>query len=122
MVEYTVVTVFGILVLTTGPGGNVILDLTRAVRNNFDGYVYAVSLSDYPDKEDPFTLISFYNSQGMPVEQISYLVDAPEDLINDILEYNIGSFPNVKDGLNLLNNVGLGVKDFCGEGCPLSLF
>lgn len=122
MVEYTVVTVFGILVLTTGPGGNVVVELTRAVRNNFEGYTYAVSLSDYPDKEDPVSLVSLYNSQGMPIDQVKYLVDYPEDLINDMLNYNIGNFPSVQDGLDLLDDVGLGVDDFCGAGCPLSLF
>lgn len=122
MVEYTVVTVFGILVLTTGPGGDVIIQLTDAVRDNFDGYTYAVSLSDIPDKEDPITLIAHYNSQGMPIDQVQYLVDYPEDLLNDIMSYPVGTLPSVGEGLDLLDSVGLGVSDFCGEGCPLSLF
>jgi len=119
MVEYTVVTVFGILVLTTGPGGDVIIDLTNAIRNNFDGYTYAVSLSDYPDKESPADLVALYNSQGMPPEQIAYLVDVPTDLINDILNYNIGSFPSIQEGLDLLDDVGLNPGDF---GNSLGLF
>lgn len=122
MVEYTVVTVFGILVLTTGPGGDVIIELTNAIRNNYEGYSYAVSLSDYPDQEDPVSLVALYNSQGMPAEQVAYLVDVPTDLVNDILNYNIAGFPSIQEGLDLLNGVGLGVDDFCGAGCPLSLF
>lgn len=122
MVEYTVVTVFGILVLTTGPGGNVIVDLTNAVRDNFKGYTYAVSLSDMPDKEDPASLSALYTSQGMPAGQIDYLVDLPEDLVNEMLNYNVGSFPSVQEGLDLLGSVGTSISDFCGEGCPLSLF
>ena len=122
MVEYTVVTVFGILVLTTGPGGDVVVDLTNAIRNNFDGYSYAVSLSDYPDKDTPASLIALYNSQGMPAEQVAYLVDFPDDLVNEMLNYNIGSFPSVQEGLDLVNGVGLGVDDFCPSPCPLSLF
>ncbi len=123
MVEYTVVTVFGILVLTTGPGGDVIIQLTDAIRNNYDGYVYAVSLSDYPDKEDPITLASLYNSQGMPSEQVAYLVDYPDDLVNEMLNYNIGSFPSVQEGLDFLDDAsGWSFSDFCGAGCPLSLF
>lgn len=122
MVEYTVIAAFGILFMTSGPMRPVIEDLADAMRNNFDGFTYAVSLSDIPDKEDPITLISMYNDQGMPIEQVKYLVDYPEDLINDILGYNIGSFPSIQDGLDLLDEVGLGVDDFCGEGCPLSLF
>lgn len=122
MVEYTVIAAFGILFMTAGPLRPVIDDLADAVRNNFDGFTYAVSLSDIPDKEDPIALISMYNNQGMPIEQVQYLVDYPEDLINDILGYNIGSFPSMQDGLDLLDEVGLGVDDFCGAGCPLSLF
>lgn len=122
MVEYTVIAAFGILFMTTGPMRPVIDDLADAIRNNYDGYSYAVSISEIPDKEDPFTLIAHYNDQGMPIEQVQYLVDFPEDLINEILNYNTGSFPSVQDGLDLLDEVGLGVDDFCGAGCPLSLF
>ena len=122
MVEYTVIATFGILFMTSGPMRPIIEDLADTIRSNFDGYTYAVSISEYPDKEDPITLISHYNSQGMPIEQVQYLVDYPEDMINDILSYNTGSFPSVQDGLDLLDEVGLGVDDFCGEGCPLSLF
>ena len=122
MVEYTVVSVFGILVLTTGPGADVIIQLTDAIRNNFDGYTYAVSLSEIPDKEDPVTLIAHYNSQGMPIEQVQYLADYPTDLINEIMNYNLNTFPSVQEGLDLLDDIGLGVSDFCGAGCPLSLF
>ena len=124
MVEYTVVSVFGVLVLTTGPGRGVIDDLTNALRNNYNGYTYAVSLSDYPDKDNPLELVTLYNSQGMPPEQVAYLVDVPTDLINDILNYNIGSFPSVQEGLDFLDGVGLSFTDFCppADGCPLSLF
>lgn len=124
MVEYTVVSVFGVLVLTTGPGRGVIEDLTNAVRNNYEGYTYAVSLSDYPDKDNPLELVTLYNSQGMPPEQVAYLVDVPTDLINDILNYNISGFPSVQEGLDFLDGVGLSFTDFCppADGCPLSLF
>jgi hypothetical protein len=124
MVEYTVVTVFGVLVLTTGPGRGVIDDLTNAIRNNYEGYTYAVSLSDYPDKDNPLELVTLYNSQGMPIEQVAYLVDVPTDLINDILNYNISGFPSVQEGLDFLDDVGLSFTDFCSpaDGCPLSLF
>lgn len=117
MVEYTVVSVFGILVLTTGPGGDVVVDLTNAVRNNFDGYTYAVSLSDYPEKENLTELLALYTSQGMPDDQIDYLMGPPPvadigELINEISQYNIGSFPSIEDGLNLLDDIGLSPGDF----------
>lgn len=122
MVEYTVIAAFGILFMTAGPLRPIIEDLADAMRSNYDGFSYAVSLSDIPDKEDPVSLISMYNDQGMPIEQVKYLVDYPEDMINDILNYNVGSYPSLQDGLDLLDEIGLGVDDFCGEGCPLSLF
>ncbi len=122
MVEYTVICSFGILFMTAGPMRPIIEGLVDALRNNYDGYVYAVSLTEIPDKEDPISLISLYNDQGMPIEQVKYLVDYPEDMINDVLDYNVGSLPSVQEGLDFLDEIGLGVDDFCGEGCPLSLF
>ncbi len=51
MVEYTVVLVFGVLVFTTGPGANVLTDLYNVMQDNYKGYSYAVSLSEYPDHD-----------------------------------------------------------------------
>ena len=114
MVEYTVVSVFGILVLTTGPGGDVIVELTNAVRNNYDGYSYAVSLSDYPDKENYVELIQMYNQQGMPSEQREYLADNPNQLIEDLKDVAFNSLPpEVQDGVTFVNNFDIGLDDFC---------
>ncbi len=52
MVEYTVVLVFGVLVFTTGPGANVLTDLYNVMQSNYQGYSYAVSVSDYPDHDN----------------------------------------------------------------------
>ena len=41
MVEYVVVLVFGVMVLTIGPGGDVILDLLGVMNDNHQGYSYA---------------------------------------------------------------------------------
>jgi hypothetical protein len=48
MVEYVVVLVFGVMVLTIGPGGDVLLDLLAVINDNHQGYSYASSLSDLP--------------------------------------------------------------------------
>ena len=48
MVEYTIVLVFGVMVLTSGPAGDVILDLLATLNNRYEGYSYAVSMSDLP--------------------------------------------------------------------------
>ncbi|MCH8163768.1 MAG: hypothetical protein IIA99_06740 [Proteobacteria bacterium] len=113
MIEYTVVTVFGILVLTTGPGRGVIEDLENAVRNNYDGFSYAVSLSDYPDKENYFELISMYNDQGMPSERREYLTDNPNDLIRELGSFALNSIPGVTEGLDMASGIGLSLDDFC---------
>jgi len=123
MIEYTVVSVFGILVLTTGPGRNVILDLTNAIRNNYDGYSYAVSLSDYPDKENYLDLISMYNDQGMPSERREYLTDNPNDMVRELAGYALTSIPGVTQGLDMADSIGLDPMDFCDicSGNPFDL-
>ncbi len=113
MIEYTVVTVFGILVLTTGPGRGVIEELENAVRNNYDGFSYAVSLSDYPDKEDYGELIEMYNDQGMPSERREYLTDNPNDLIRGLASFALNSIPGVTEGLDMASGIGLNLEDFC---------
>ncbi len=113
MIEYTIVAVFGILVLTTGPGSGVIGDLEDAVRNNYDGFSYAVSLSDYPDKEDLDALKDMYDEQGMPSDQRDYLADDPVDLVSELTGFDLNNIPDVGQGLDLVNNVGLGLDDFC---------
>lgn len=52
MVEYMVVVVFGVMVLTIGPGGDVLLDLLAAMNDNYQGYSYAASLSTLPDYDN----------------------------------------------------------------------
>jgi hypothetical protein len=52
MVEYVVVLVFGVMVLTIGPGGDVILDLLGVMNDNHQGYSYATSLSTLPDYDN----------------------------------------------------------------------
>jgi len=113
MIEYTVVSVFGILVLTTGPGRGVIGDLEDAVRNNYNGFSYAVSLSDYPDKEDYIGLIKMYNDQGMPSDRREYLTDNPNDLIRGLGSFALDRIPGVADGLDMASGVGLDPMDFC---------
>lgn len=48
MVEYTIVLVFGVMILTSGPAGDVILDLLATLNNKYEGYSYTVSMSDLP--------------------------------------------------------------------------
>ena len=48
MVEYTVVTALGVLVLL-GPGTDVIQYTLRSIQDNYAGYSYAMSLSQWPE-------------------------------------------------------------------------
>ena len=86
MVEYTVVLVFGVMVLTTGPGGDVILKLLDVLKDKYQGYSYAVSLSSPPQ----------YDNLG------EYLVDEdivdpidPSDLVDQIQDFT--SLPNLQE-------------------------
>lgn len=48
MVEYTIVTALGILVLL-GPGADVIRWTMATIKNNYQGYSYSMSLSQWPE-------------------------------------------------------------------------
>lgn len=50
MVEYTVVLALGVFVLL-GPGTDVIRYTLRALKANFEGYSYAMSLAEWPEFE-----------------------------------------------------------------------
>lgn len=106
MVEYTIVLVFGVMVLTTGPGGDVMADLLKVMKGNYQGYSYAVSISDYPDhdslgeylsdpdvqdKLDPNVLVSQVGkfTQFPALEQFPDIASSPQD----ILESAVSFFP-----------------------------
>ena len=52
MAEYIVVLAFGVMVLTMGPGGDILLDLLGVMNDNYQGYSYATSLSTIPDHDN----------------------------------------------------------------------
>lgn len=52
MVEFIVVLVFGVMVMTIGPGGDVLLDLLGVMNDKYQGYSYATSLSTLPDHDN----------------------------------------------------------------------
>lgn len=113
IVEYTVVSA-ALLVVAAGPGADYVAELTDAVRDNYRGYSYAVSLSDYPDKENYIELITMYNDQGMPSETREYLTDNPNDLVEDLKDYAMDSLPPaVGDAMDILDGFGLSLGDFC---------
>jgi len=94
MVEYTVVLVFGVMVLTTGPGGDVILQLTDVIKNKYQGYSYSVSLS-YPP---------VYDSLG---EYLLNETDAinPNDIVSELQQFT--SFPTLPDFDDVMSQAGV---------------
>jgi len=94
MVEYTVVVAFGILVLITGD--DVMTYLRDVIRDNYDGYSFAVSLSEYPDTDSSIEFRTFLEDQEVPDEYIDYLVDDQTDFFNDLInEYLVPQLPGI---------------------------
>ena len=52
MTEYVVVLMFGVMVLTMGPAGDIFLDLLAVFHDNYQGYSYATSLSELPQYDN----------------------------------------------------------------------
>ena len=102
MIEYTVVVTFGVLTLTTGPMRDVIVnDLIPAIRNNYEGYSYAVSLSDYPDGSDCSVIEPMLVAQGMTPSQAAALCGGdPEAMFDEIKGYVSNSLPDLSSGID----------------------
>jgi len=81
MVEFIVVLVFGVMVMTIGPGGDVLLDLLGIMNDKYQGYSYATSLSTLPDHDNLAAYILEENG-----------ID-PGDLVDEIRSYT--SFPTL---------------------------
>ena len=74
MTEYTIVLVFGVLVLTTGPSGDVMADLINAMQENYEGYSFAISLSEPPDYGDADLYAAYLTTQGLDQDEIDKLL------------------------------------------------
>jgi hypothetical protein len=115
MIEYTVVVTFGVLTLTTGPMRDVIVDdLIPAVRNNYEGYSYAVSLSDYPDGSDCTVIEPLLVAQGLTASQAEALCGGdPAAMFDEIKSYVSGSIPDLSSGIDDIGDmVGLSPSSF----------
>lgn len=113
MIEYCVVVTFGVLTLTTGPMRDVIFDVADAIRDNFQGYSYAISLSDYPDAANSSDLEAFLISRGVPDEQAQHLSENPFDLMQYLDDYVSGTMPDFQQGLDeIADQAGLSPSDF----------
>jgi hypothetical protein len=92
MIEYTVVLMFGVLTLTTGPMKDQVTILMDTIRANYSGYSFAMSLSDIPDSASPNEYWTLLDSQNVPTELKQKLTDrtsnnlqrSPADLQREI--------------------------------------
>jgi len=88
MTEYTIVLVFGVLVLTTGPSGDTMKKLADVMRKNYAGYSYAISLSEPPDYDSVDKYKAVLKANGLSDNEISMLAVKTSDLYTDIKTYN----------------------------------
>ena len=114
MIEYCVVVSFGVLTISTGPISNLVFtEIPNTIRNNFEGYSYAISLSDTPDHTNSADLKDLLESQGVPPEQAAYLAQNPFDLMNYLDDYSSVGIPDFSEGLDeIADAMGLNPSDF----------
>ena len=89
MAEYMVVLVFGVMVLTIGPGGDVLLDLLAVINDNHQGYSYAASLSTLPQFDNLGEYILDANG-----ENISAVENKLNELYNSVPAAPTFEFPS----------------------------
>ena len=113
MIEYCIVVTFGVLTLTTGPMRDAIFDLVDVIEDNFQGYSYAVSLSDYPDHTNSADLEAYLVSRGVPDEQAAHLAQNPFDLMAHLEDFVSANVPDFQEGLDEIEDAtGLSPSDF----------
>lgn len=88
MVEYTIVLVFGVLALTTGPSGNVMLDLLQVIKDNYQGYSFGISLSEAPDFDTAGDYKGELKKQKVDKDTIGRLAVKSDELYAELEPYN----------------------------------
>ena len=122
MVEYTVILVFGLMLLV-GPGGDVIRDLLGVMKNNYRGYAYAMSMSAEPDFDTGQDLRDYVDGLGLDPkiddETLARLtVDPVQDAISSALSplSNLTSqFSNIDSLLSALPDIGEIAQDMATD-------
>jgi len=113
MIEYCVVVAFGVLVLSTGEVEDLVFEtIPNTIRNNFEGYSYAISLSDTPDHDNSADLEAMLILQGVPDDQAAYLAQNPFDLMQYLGDIPT-SVPDFAAGVEEITDaLGLSPSDF----------
>lgn len=104
MVEYTIVLVFGVMVITTGPGGDVAQQLLDVMKSNYEGYTYGISMSEAPDYDDVVTYNNELVAAGYEQDEIDRLAVTTTDVFTGLSPYNKDPLRQINAGLATLNN------------------
>ena len=118
MIEYTVVIIFGILTITSGPMRDQVTLLMDGIRENYQGYSFAVSMSDIPDSSshnEYFTLLDSQNVSDNLKQKLSdrtsnNLQRSPSEYQREIRNYNIAppAIQNtIKQAVNNLKSISI---------------
>lgn len=131
MIEYTVVVGLGVMALTAAmsSGGSEQTStfpdtysakeaLFQRMQNHYTGYSYVVSLSDYPDANNPLELYQLYNSQDLPDDLVIYLTDYPDQFISALMNYQNAGMPSLQDGLDFITNANVSPSTFLNSSFP----
>ncbi len=89
MAEYVVILMFGVMVLTMSPGGDILLDLLAVINDNHQGYSYAASLSTLPQYDSLGDYVLEANG-----EDITAVENKLKELYNSVPSSPTFAFPS----------------------------
>ena len=121
MTEYIIVLAFGVMVITTGPGGDVMLRLLDVMKSNYEGYSYSLSLSEAPDYDDEATYVAALTAAGYESDDIDRLTASSVDVFSDLSPYNKDPMAQITSGVTSLQNCVRAVPTMITGGssnCP----
>lgn len=78
MVEYTIVISLGILTMSSAPMRKAVESLMDTISQNYEGYSFAISISDYPDSDDASDYWDMLGNQGVNDDMRHVLTDKKE--------------------------------------------
>jgi hypothetical protein len=82
MVEYTIVIAFGILTMSSAPMRDAVTSLMDTIRQNYEGYSFAISLSDYPDSDTASNYWDMLDTQAVNNNMKDVLTDKTKQFSN----------------------------------------
>ncbi len=107
MTEYTVVLFFGVMTLTSGYMGDAVGQLTDVIKKNYQGYTFAISMSEPPDFDSAADQQTAWAdpANGRSSEESDRLAGASAaSLYTDLKTYNKDPLKQIKSGINSLKN------------------